>query len=78
MSTDVTEGLRQILTSVLDVDVDLDDDGLSMDAVSSWDSMAHISIVLAVEQRFRVQLTPEEAALAGSLEQLRDIVVSKL
>lgn len=77
MSTDVTDEIRDILRSVLEAGPDIDDAGMSMECLAAWDSMAHISIILAVEQRFRVQLTPEEAMMADSLDQLRAVVESK-
>jgi len=33
-----------------------------------WDSIAHINLVLAIEQEFRVSFTPQEAASVDSFE----------
>jgi acyl carrier protein len=51
--------------------------GVSMESHPVWDSMAHINLILAVEQHFRIALTPDDAALAVSYEALRDLVDQK-
>lgn len=43
-----------------------------------WDSVAHISLVMAVEQAFGVTFSPEEAGLTTSYEALRDTLTRKL
>lgn len=49
-----------------------------METVDAWDSVAHISLILAVEQEFRIALTPEEASLVGSFSDMLDVVAGKL
>jgi acyl carrier protein len=43
-----------------------------------WDSIAHINLVIAVEQHFRVSFTPEEAGMTTSFESLRDTLGMKV
>lgn len=75
--TPLADELREILESVLGVQLPEDGSAATMDDLETWDSMAHISLILAVEQRFRIQLTPDEASVITSLESLRDVVGSK-
>jgi acyl carrier protein len=44
----------------------------------AWDSMAHINLVLMVEQEFRITFSPEEAGMTTSFESMREIVELKL
>ena len=39
----------------------------SPDTIESWDSMQHLNLVLAIEEKFRVQFDPEE------IEQMKNI-----
>jgi len=39
----------------------------SMESIEAWDSTQHLNFVLALEERFTIQLSPEE------MEQMRNI-----
>jgi acyl carrier protein len=39
----------------------------SMESIESWDSTQHLNLVLALEERFNIQFSPEE------MEQMRNI-----
>jgi acyl carrier protein len=43
-----------------------------------WDSMAHINLVLAVEQDLGITFTPDEAGVITSFNSLLAVVESKL
>ncbi len=43
-----------------------------------WDSLAHINLILAVEQEFRVALSPEEAGGVMSFRAMAALVESKM
>lgn len=43
----------------------------------AWDSMAHINLVLMVEQEFRMTFSPEEAGMTTSFDSIREIVALK-
>jgi len=46
--------------------------------VSGWDSMAHVNLVLAIEQHFDVQFKPEEMLEMLSIELTAMLVEEKL
>jgi len=48
------------------------------DSVSGWDSMAHVNLVLAIEQHFDVQFKPEEMLEMLSIELTAMLVEEKL
>lgn len=43
----------------------------------AWDSLAHINLILAVEQEFGVVLSPEEAGKAMSFGAMRALIESR-
>jgi acyl carrier protein len=48
-----------------------------MDSHASWDSMAHINLILAIEQELRISFTPEEASLATSFGAILGMVAAR-
>ena len=47
------EELKQVLLDVLEVDTITEDD--SVETISSWDSVRHLSLILALEERFGIE-----------------------
>jgi acyl carrier protein len=45
---------------------------------TNWDSLAHLNLLMAVEQEFKVSLDDEEVAQLNSFEVVLGIVESKL
>lgn len=45
---------------------------------TSWDSLFHLNLLLAIEQEFRISLNDEEVAQLNSFEIVLEIVESKL
>ena len=50
----------------------------SPETVDTWDSIQHLNLVLAIEERFRVQLSPEEIQEMKSVGAVAALVESKL
>ena len=60
------EKLKNVVATVLNVDVSRIDANASSDTIESWDSLRHMNLVLALEDEFGVSLPDEEAANATS------------
>ena len=73
---DTSSRLRMVFTQVLGISDDVPN--ISMETESAWDSMAHINLILSIEQEFRIALTPEEASEAITFDGFREIVGRKL
>jgi acyl carrier protein len=54
------DDIKAIMADVLNIDPDSIDESTSSDTVETWDSLAHINLVSALEQRFTVTLDVEE------------------
>jgi acyl carrier protein len=52
--------LKQVMADVFMIDAGAIDDSTSVDTVEKWDSLHHLTLVLALEQNFSVTLTPEQ------------------
>lgn len=56
----MSDALIQLFSEVLTVDPAELDDNSSPSNVSQWDSLAAMSLVVAIEERFQVQLSTKE------------------
>jgi acyl carrier protein len=50
----------------------------SPDTIEAWDSLQHLNLVLALEQEFGIQFTPEEIEQLLSVELIADLLAEKL
>lgn len=53
------------------------DGDMGAETDGGWDSLAHINLILAVEQEFGVVLSPEEAGKASSFRAMRTLIESR-
>ena len=58
--------LKEVVATVLNVDVSRINANASSDTIDSWDSLRHMNLVLALEDEFGVSLPDEDAANATS------------
>ena len=49
----------------------------SPDTIANWDSLQHLNLVLALEQEFNVQFTPEEIEQLLSVELVAALLEEK-
>ena len=77
MTRDASQRLERIFRSVLRVVPDTEIATLSMDS-HGWDSIAHLNLILAIEQEFRFMMTPEEAGSVRSFGEMLALVESRL
>ncbi len=54
------EELKQVLSDVFNVSRDSVGEETSIDTVETWDSLKHLELVLALEQKFDITFTHEE------------------
>ena len=52
---EMEEKLRQIISQILRVDLEAVNENLSPDSTSNWDSLAHMNLVVALEEEFNVK-----------------------
>jgi acyl carrier protein len=55
------DALKQVMATMLNVDVSTINEDSSMDTLPSWDSLRHMNLVLALEEEFKVTIPVDEA-----------------
>ncbi|MEM6838128.1 MAG: acyl carrier protein [Cyanobacteria bacterium P01_C01_bin.120] len=75
---EIYEQLNTIFQDVFDDDDIAVEDSTSAKDVSGWDSMAHITLVLGVEQEFGIKFKTSEVAQLGNVGEFVDLIQTKL
>jgi acyl carrier protein len=77
VNTPLLESVRRIASDVFEVPEEQLTAQSSPDNVETWDSIHHLNMVLALEQEFGVQFTPEEIEQLLSVELIAALVEEK-
>lgn len=68
------ETLKQVMATMLKVDVSSIDNESSMDTIESWDSLGHMNLVLALEEEFKVSIPDEDAGNITSYKLIKIVL----
>ena len=72
------ERTRTITADIFGVPVDQVTPQSSPDTIENWDSINHLNLVLALEQEFGIQFTPEEIEQLLSVELIVALLAEKV
>jgi acyl carrier protein len=64
--------LREIMAEVLDLDPLQIDESFARDSSASWDSLAHLRLITALEEAFGIRFTMKEVGELDRFGKLRD------
>ncbi len=70
--------LKEIIASVLEVDMSDVNEDSSPDTIGSWDSLRQMGIILAVEEQYGVEFDDEEIIYLNSYKKLLESIQNKL
>lgn len=73
----VSERLRNILADILSVPPDQIGFESSPETIASWDSFAHLQVILAIESEFGIRFDPLRAPHLASVASLQQELESK-
>lgn len=74
MHSPTLEQVRQIAADIFNVPIDQIQPATSPDTLSQWDSLQHVNLVIALEQVFGVQFTPEQIGEMPNIERAAMLV----
>lgn len=78
VSHEVFDRVRQVAADIFAAPADGMTRQSSPEEIEKWDSVQHLSLVLALEQEFNVQFDPEEMDRMKTLGDISDLLDSKL
>jgi len=65
-----------IVSEIFGVPIDEIDEHTSANIISSWDSLAHLNLILALEEEFNVDFLPREVSEMLSVRAILTIMVN--
>lgn len=71
------EPVRQMAADVLDIPADSLTAASGPDNVEAWDSIAHLNLIMAAEERFQVSFSPEEMESVHTLHDLAALLAGR-
>lgn len=77
MAAPVRERVRRIVSDVFAVPVDQVTDESSPETIEAWDSMAHLNLVLSLEQEFAITFDLNEIAELTSVPAIVERITSQ-
>ena len=78
MTSTILEQVRGIASDLFSVPVERIKPDSSPENVESWDSTQHLNFVLALEEKFGIQLSPEEMEHMRNVGEAAAVVEKKL
>lgn len=71
------ERLRSVFRVSLELADDYDVDGLTYRGIESWDSLAHMSLVAAIEDEFGVMIDTDDVIDMSSFDKAKEILTKQ-
>lgn len=71
---DVEERVKEVIADVFGMDAADIGPETSPDTIESWDSLQHLTLILAIEEEFEIQMTDEETVSLVTLPLIVEIV----
>ena len=76
--SEILNEIQNILRDVLEDDEIIASEELCAKDVHGWDSLSHVNIIEATEQRFNVKFTIGEIVVLNNIAGLIDLIQSKM
>jgi acyl carrier protein len=74
----VEDRIKDVMAAVFEMSIDEITDISSPDNIESWDSLKHMSLVVALEEEFCIQFTDEEILEIINYPLIKSIILEKL
>lgn len=78
MSPTIFEQIRTLASDLFAIPASRIDSTSSPESIESWDSVQHLNLVLALEEKFHLQLMPEEVEQMKTIGDVVKVVEGKL
>jgi len=78
LTTTIFDQVRGIASDLFSIPADRITSQSSPETVEAWDSIQHLNFVLAVEEKFSIQLSPEEMEHMKNIGEAARLVEDKL
>lgn len=74
----IERGVREVMAAVFGVKPENIDARASAETIETWDSLQHLNLILALEERFAIQLSLDEITAMNSYTSIMALVSQRL
>lgn len=74
----IASEVKAILAQELELDPNSIHDDISVENMPSWDSMRHVGVVFAIEDKFGIEFSQEEIEDMYSFKEIVELLTQKL
>jgi acyl carrier protein len=78
MSTDITEKLKTVFIDALSLTSEVEVEKLEYNSIRNWDSVAHMTLVAAIEDSFDIMLETDDVIDMSSFAKAVEIVAKNV
>jgi acyl carrier protein len=78
MNSDSYERIKGLVADLFDIPKEQVTLQTSPSTIDTWDSLKHLDLILALEQEFALQISPDEMAEMSSVEIITKVIEEKL
>lgn len=75
---DLNDRVKQVMSEILGCDIDSINPSTTMELLPEWDSLQHLSLVIALEQTFSVRFTTDEVTTMQSFNEIVDVIEKRV
>lgn len=72
------ERIKEVMSSVFEIDVESINDNSSADNIELWDSLRHMNLILALEEEFGIELSDDDIGQILNFKLIKLIISEKL
>jgi acyl carrier protein len=74
---EIYQGLGEVFAEVFPRNTAQPNSEMTSNDVPGWDSLGHVALIVAIEDRFAIEFSPEEYVGFDSVGELVDMIASK-
>ena len=71
------EKLKTVISNVFGLTSDKIDESTTMESIEQWDSLKHLELIMAIEEKFGIVFETEEILEITSFTRIKDILRNK-
>jgi len=74
----LSDEVKQLVSNVIGIPAEELSNKSSIETMENWDSMAHVNIIMSLEQHYAITIAPDIAADLTSITSITDFLTEKL
>lgn len=76
--SEINKKIIFIMATIFNIDIDSISENAAPDTLEEWDSLKHMTLIVALEQEFNIRFTDDEVTDLLNLELIKQIISSKI